>query len=56
MTDSDFLEDVGEGAFHSDEENRRIEDETPEDLWDKEFQTLDGELSESDFVVDPELL
>ena len=40
MNDSDFLEDIGEGAFYSDEEERKSEEETPEDLWQREFDDL----------------
>ena len=39
----DFLDDFGEGAFHADEENRKVEEETPEDLWEQEFELLDEE-------------
>lgn len=42
MEDFDFLDGIGEGAYHSDEENRRDgEDLTPEDLWEQEFEQMD---------------
>ena len=41
----DFLDDffdIGEGAYHSDEENRREDEEPyPDELWDKEFEDLE---------------
>lgn len=42
MEDHDFLDDIGEGAFYSDEENRVDgEDLTPEDHWEREFENID---------------
>ena len=37
----DFIEDIGEGAYYSDKENERINNETPEDLWEEEFEELE---------------
>lgn len=39
----DFLDDIGEGAYHSDAENRKVKEEMPEERWEKEFDQMDGE-------------
>jgi len=36
----DFIEDIGEGAYYSDEENKQVNNETPEDLWEEELQDI----------------
>ena len=36
----DFIEDIGEMAYYSDKENERINNETPEDLWEEELQDI----------------
>lgn len=36
----DFIEDIGEGAYYSDKENERIDNETPEDLWEEELNEI----------------
>ena len=39
MEGPDFLESMGEGAYHSDEENRRSDREPyPDEVWEKEFR------------------
>ena len=39
MVDFDVLESMGEGAFHSDEENRRENEEPfPDEVWDEELR------------------
>ena len=42
MSDTDFFE-IGEGAFHADEENRRDEEDFPQDIWEREFEQMDEE-------------
>lgn len=43
--DGDFLEDIGEGAFYSDEENKRESVEPfPDEMWDKELRDIDEEV------------
>jgi len=45
MEDMDFLESVGEGAFHSDEEGRRGGVEPfPDEAWDEELRDIDEEV------------
>jgi len=39
----DFLEDIGEYAYQSDEEDRKIDEYFPEDEWEKEFEELERE-------------
>ncbi len=42
--EGDFLEDIGEGAFHSDEENRKFNREPyPDEIWDEELGDIDEE-------------
>ena len=43
LLDFDFLDGIGEGAYHSDDENRRDQERTPEDDWTKEFEQMDRE-------------
>ena len=39
MEYDDFGFDVGEGAYHSDEENRKNNEEPfPDELWDKDYE------------------
>lgn len=40
MEDLDFLNELGEGAYYSDKENERIDNETPEDLWEEELNEI----------------
>jgi hypothetical protein len=43
--EGDFLEDIGEGAFYSDEENRRPNEEPfPDEVWDEELRDIDEEV------------
>jgi len=45
MPDIDFLESVGEGAFHFDEENHKSEREPyPDEVWDEELRDIDEEV------------
>ncbi len=40
----DFGFDIGEAAYHHDEEVKKVEDESPEDAWEKEFEQMDEEV------------
>lgn len=39
----DYSFDIGEGAYHSDEENRGCgcDDPYPDELWEKEFEDIE---------------
>ena len=38
----DYGFDIGEGAYYSDEESRRYNDDPyPDELWDKEFEDIE---------------
>lgn len=39
----DFIESIGEMAYYSDKENERIDNETPEDLWEEELRDIQEE-------------
>ncbi len=45
--EDDFM-DIGEGAFHSDEEGRRDEEDFPQDIWEREFEQMDKEEVQND--------